>query len=223
MPYEKKRILKQYLLLCEGKDAENFLIKYLESEALRFDPRFGNEIQVMDFGGNEELVNYLMNLKNMSGFDKVVSLAVVRDAEKDFLQACKSVVHSLEKSGFLAPKHSGEWIEDEAGMKVGFVLFPLKENTPGTLEDLCLQILSEKNGDDILATIDGFLNTMQSAYGRTYPRLHKNRLNTYLASNDNFVTMPLGLASKAGAFDWGSKELEPLKEFLGSGFVKQNV
>ena len=29
MAIERKKIIKQYLLLCEGKDAENFLINYL--------------------------------------------------------------------------------------------------------------------------------------------------------------------------------------------------
>ena len=32
---------------------KGFLINYLESEALAKDQRFSNEIQVLDFGGNE--------------------------------------------------------------------------------------------------------------------------------------------------------------------------
>ena len=63
MPIERKKILKSYLLLCEGRDAERFLINYLECEALAQDQRFNNDIQVLDFGGNEDLCNFLMNLK----------------------------------------------------------------------------------------------------------------------------------------------------------------
>ena len=59
MPTERKKIVKSYLLLCEGRDAERFLINYLESEALAQDQRFYNDIQVMDFGGNEDLSNSL--------------------------------------------------------------------------------------------------------------------------------------------------------------------
>lgn len=220
MTHERKQIVKQYLLLCEGRDAENFLIEYLNSKALKSDLRFCNDIQVMDFGGNDELVNYLMNLKNMSGFDRVVSLGIIRDAEKDYKRACRDVIHSLEKSGFEPPLKHGEWNSNESGMKVGFALFPLIDNMPGTLEDLCLRILSEKNGENILSRIDSFLATMQETYGRMYRRIHKNKLNTYLASNDDYVAMPLGVASKAGAFDWCSKELEPLKKFLRDGFAK---
>ena len=65
MSIERKQIVKPYLLLCEGRDAEGFLINYLNSNALKQDLRFSNEIQVFDFGGNENLTNFLMNLKNI--------------------------------------------------------------------------------------------------------------------------------------------------------------
>ena len=66
---------------------KGFLINYLESEALAKDQRFSNEIQVLDFGGNENLSNFLMSLKNMDKFDQVTNLAIIRDAEKDFSKA----------------------------------------------------------------------------------------------------------------------------------------
>lgn len=65
MSIERKRIVKPYLLLCEGRDAERFLINYLESEALAQDQRLSYEIQVLDFGGNDDLSSFLMNLKNV--------------------------------------------------------------------------------------------------------------------------------------------------------------
>ena len=42
MPIERKRIKKPFLLLCEGRDAEGFLINYLNSNELAQDPRFSN-------------------------------------------------------------------------------------------------------------------------------------------------------------------------------------
>lgn len=217
MPIERKKIVKPYLLLCEGRDAEGFLINYLESEALAKDQRFSNEIQVLDFGGNENLSNFLMSLKNMDKFDQVTNLAIIRDAEKDFSKACQEVGSALKKCGFISSENCGSWVHDDKGLKVGFVLFPLN-NCAGTLEDLCLRILSENNFKDILSSIDLFLEAMESSYGRGYRRKHKNRLHTYLSSSDEYVTMPLGLASSAGAFDWDSSELEPLKCFLTDGF-----
>ena len=217
MPIERKKIVKPYLLLCEGRDAENFLINYLESEALAQDQRFSNEIQVLDFGGNDDLDRFLMNLKNMERFDQVTSIAIIRDAEKDFAKACSDVTRSLRKSGIISPDSYGTWVNDDTGVNVGYLLFPLN-NEAGTLEDLCLNILSENNIESILSSIDTFLTTMESSYGRSYRRKHKNRLHTYLSSSDEYVSMQLGLASKVGAFNWDSVYLEPLKKFLTEGF-----
>ena len=217
MSIERKQIKKSYLLLCEGRDAEGFLINYLNSNELSGDKRFSNEIQVFDFGGNDNLSYFLMNLKNMDKFDQVTSLAVIRDAEKDYLRACREVSSSLERCGFLSPKQCGTWVQDDTGLRVGFMLFPLTNNA-GTLEDLCLRILSEKNYKSILFSIDTFLASMESSYGRKYNRKHKNKLHTYLSSTDEYVTMQLGIASSAGAFDWSSDKLEPFKSFLTEGF-----
>lgn len=218
MSIERKQIRKSYLLLCEGRDAEGFLIQYLNSNSLAQDKRFSDEIQVLDFGGNDNLSNFLMNLKNMDKFDRVMSLAIIRDAEKDYSKACQDVSRSLKKCGFVSSMSCGSWVSDDRGMRVGFILFPLN-NSDGTLEDICLNILSEKNGQSILSSIDTFLTEMESSFRRSYRRKHKNRLHTYLSSSDEFVTMPLGTASSAGAFDWDSRELEPLKNFLAAGFT----
>ena len=217
MPVERKKIIKPYLILCEGRDAQEFLIKYLNSEALAQDKRFSNDIQIFDFGGNDDIYNFLMNLRNMDGFDRVTNMAIIRDAEKDYTKACNEVSRSLKKSGFVSVEQCGTWAGDDTGLKVGFILFPL-DNNNGTLEDLCLRILSEKNSKNILSTVDEFLEDMETTYGRVYRRKHKNRLHTYLSSSDEYVTKPLGLASSAGAFDWGSDELSPLKRFLTEGF-----
>ena len=217
MPIERKQIVKSYLLLCEGRDAEGFLINYLNSNELAQDQRLSNEIQVLDFGGNNDLSNFLMNLKNMDKFDQVTSLAVIRDAEKDYAKACQEVSSSLKKCGFISSECCGTWAKNDAGLNVGFMLFPLNKNA-GTLEDLCLQILSEHNNKTILSSIDNFLSVMESSYGRSYRRKHKNKLHTYLSSSDEYVTMPLGTASSAGAFDWDSDELESFKSFLTEGF-----
>lgn len=218
MPIERQKILKSYLILCEGKDAELFLINYLESKALAKDKRFSNNIQVLDFGGNDNLSNYLMNLKNMDGFDKVTTLAVVRDAEKNYYKANHDVCRSIKRCGIVPPEQCGVWIQDNTGLKVGFILFPLN-NEAGTLEDLCLKILSEKENKKILSSIDMFIEKMELSYNRHYHQKHKNRLYTYLSTSDKYVTMRIGTAAKAGAFNWNSIELKPLHNFLVKGFL----
>lgn len=216
MPIERKQIVKKYLLLCEGRDAEQFLINYLESKELAKDPRFSNDIQVLDFGGNDNLSSFLMTLKNMDRFEQVTSLAIIRDAEKDYEKACREICKALKGCGFSAPDRCCTWTLDNTGLRVGFLLFPLNDNA-GTLEDLCLRILSEKNSRNIVSVVDEFLSEMELTFDRSYHRKHKNVLHTYLSSTDKYVTMPLGMASRAGAFDWGSIELDPLNSFLAKG------
>ena len=216
MSVERKKIVKPCLLLCEGRDAEGFLIQYLNSSALSYDCRFSNDIQVLDFGGNENLTSFLMNLKNMDRFEQVRSLAVIRDAEKDYEKACREVGNSFGKCGIASSGRCGEWSLDTSGLKAGFMLFPL-DCSEGTLEDLCLRILSERRSEKILSSIDLFLDRMESSQGRVFRWKHKNGLHTYLSSSEEYVTMPLGLAAKAGAFDWSSSELEPLRSFLMKG------
>ena len=118
-------------------------------------------------------------------------------------------------------KQSGIWT-DCIGLKLGFILFPLNNNS-GTLEDLCLRILAENSSANVLSQIDSFLSVMESSCGRNYHRKHKNKLHTYLSSSDTYVTMPLGLASRAGAFNWDSSDLEPLKNFLSGGFINTTM
>jgi len=217
MPIVRTEIVKPYLILCEGRDAEGFLINYLESKTLSYDKRFSNDIQVLNFGGISELDNYLMNLKNMEKFEQVKSLAIIRDAEKDYSKACREVTNSLRKSDIATPECCGKWIQNDTGLNVGYILFPLNSKA-GTLEDLCLQIISEDNGKEISSSIEAFLLEMEKSYGRKYRRKHKNVLHTYLSTSDEYVTMPLGMASKAGAFSWDSTYLAPLKSFLSGGF-----
>jgi len=213
MSIERKHIMKSFIILCEGKDAQNFLINYLESNELAEDLRFSNEIQVFDFGGNSDLGDFLMNLKNMDKFDQVSSLAIIRDAEKDYDKACREVCAALKKSGYICPEHCGTWTTSNTGIKTGFILFPL-DNNAGTLEDLCLRILSEDGIKDILSETDSFLSELENSYGRVYRKKHKNKLHTYFSTSDKYVTMLIGTASKAGAFNWNSTELVPLKSFL---------
>lgn len=96
-------IKKRHLILCEGRDEQGFLIAYLNSAHLSATPGFSKDIQVMDFGGNDDLPKYLAVLKKTSGFDKVKTLLIVRDAERDVSSAIQQIGTALENNGFTAP------------------------------------------------------------------------------------------------------------------------
>lgn len=210
-----KEIVKEHLILCEGRDAQEFLIAFLNSKALAENPAFSNDIQVMDFGGNEQLAGYLSILKNMEGFQKVKSILIVRDAEKDPRAAMDTIRATLTNCGFPAPERPCQIAKSEQ-LKIGYVLFPTctAEVIPGALEDLCLSILAEDNNEAILAEIDKLIQTLGKEFGRKFPHEFKTKLHSYFSVTDEFVSLKIGEAAKAKAFNWYSEKLIPLKNFI---------
>ena len=208
------KIRTQHLILCEGRDAEEFLIAYLNSDALSSTPAFSNDFQVMDFGGNENLSNYIELLKNMQDFEQVKTILIIRDAERNTTNSIKQIQSTLQKSGLPVPETTYSWKGES--LKVGFLLFPTCDSTVqvGTLEDLCLSILKEHNSQIIIQEIMTFMKTLENNYNRTFPHEFKTKLHSYFSITDNFVSMKIGEAARAQAFDWSHENLIPLKNFL---------
>ena len=208
------RIVKQHLILCEGRDAEEFLIAYLNSAALKDHDFFSNEIQVMNFGGNEDLYAYLSVLQNMEGFHDIKSLLIIRDAETNARAAIDQIITPLRATGFDCPDKPYVW--GDGKIKTAFLLFPTcsADVTEGTLEDLCLSILRESNHEEILVEIDSFMVTLENHYKRKFPHKFKTKLHTYFSVTDDYISLKIGEAARAHAFDWTHPNLVPLKEFI---------
>ena len=208
------KIRTKHLILCEGRDAEEVLITYLNSEALSDTPSFSNDFQVMDFGGNSDLTNFIKALKNMEGFDKVESILVIRDAERDIARATNDITNALRHCDLSVPTRAHNW--QGTSPKVGYLLFPTCDVSvqTGTLEDLCLSILSEDRSHEIIDDIQEFMNEVGEKYNRIYPHEFKTKLHAYFSITDSYVSLKIGEAAKAGAFNWSNAKLLPLKNFL---------
>lgn len=207
-------IQKLHLILCEGRDEQEFLIKYLNSAALAYISEFSHDIQVIDFGGNSELACKLAILKNMENFDQLKSLLIIRDAETNANSACLEIQHALKQNDFPVPQEPHCWVGELP--KVGFLLFPTCNNVAqdGTLEDLCLSILSDSNAEDTLEEIELFLKQLENRRQKSLSRIFKAKLHTYFSVHDNYVSLKIGEAAEAGAFNWNDSVLEPLKNFI---------
>jgi len=181
-------------------------------------PGFSEDIQVMDFGGNSDLLEQLKVLKVTPGFDEIKTLLIVRDAERDASSAVRQIRTALENNGFSAPDGPHRWVKDEEnnGIHIGFLLFPGCDEAPmaGTLEDLCAFILKEPAPPKLLEVVDRFLDQLKTERGRDFVHRFKTRLHTCLAVSDKYVGMKIGEAAKAGAFDWSDEKLTPLREFI---------
>lgn len=205
-----KKIEEKHLILCEGPDAVGFLNEYLYNQV----PEWNGTIQVANFGGNQELRKSLELLQVTPGFSDLCSLLIIRDAEKNAQAAVAQIQSALKKYSFAVPETQGEW--KDGTPKTCFLLFPSlgKNITNGTLEDLCLSFLAENEADNVMGQIDTFLDTLNQDGLRTFSHLHKTRLHTYFSITNKFVTKNVGLAAKAGAFNWSHPSLAPLKDCL---------
>ena len=221
MNSELRRIEHPYVIMCEGADEKWFLIHFLNSKELKEYPFLSKDIDVFDFGGNNELHQQLELLKISPKFHSIKYLLIIRDAEQDAEQAVCQIQNSLSRADFPVPARPGEWQSGEFSPNVGFLLFPSCNNTiqAGTLEDLCLSILQETNSLDILHEIQAFLDNLKNKHQRPFPHEHKTKLHTYFSITDRFVGMKIGEAAKAQAFNWNSDRLNFLKEFL----LKMNI
>ncbi|KKL57355.1 hypothetical protein LCGC14_2236250, partial [marine sediment metagenome] len=103
------------------------------------------DVQVMNFGGNDELPNFLSDLTNMDKFDEVNTIVISRDAETDADAAIMSIQDAIQhannknSANIPIPQESFKYTNNQkSSMKVAFMIFPGPEHQNGRLEDLCL-------------------------------------------------------------------------------------
>lgn len=205
-PLGKIEIKYSKLLLAEGIDAKLFFIWACQA----FDV---HDVQVIDFGGINNLTRFLQMLKLASNFETVTSIVIARDAETNPVGAIQSVRNSLEKAGLPVPETAFQYKEDS--IRTAFMVFPGFEHTggglrSGTLEDLCLDITKDPS---TFECVDAYITCLRSL-GQPVQWPHKMRLHTFLAGKGDFVGMKIGEASRAGAWDWDHEGLERFRDVV---------
>lgn len=222
MPKKTDKIIKNnchHLILCEGRDAFNFLIYFLNYAIDNISSNF-NDFCVHNFGGITELTKALSAVTVDSDFKILKSISIVRDAEINFESAAQSIQNSFCSTGFSVPTKSARPTYDNnskyPNIKTGFILFPsCTENAEnGTLENFCLKIFDNSKIDNIKSEVDSILNHLNDNKKFVCP--HKNTLHTYLSLTNEFVGLKIGEAAKANAFLWNSPHILPLQNFFES-------
>jgi hypothetical protein len=207
---DKRKIEQPKVILAEGKDADHFL-----RHACAF-YRLQQDIQVFNFGGIDQLTPFLNGFLIYTGFDKVDTILIARDAEENASAAFESVLSSLkaakqEKLGLSIPAKPFEYFEHPATKRrCAIIIFPGPQDKAGTLEDLCLKTVEN---DPAMTCVESYLKCVQDA-GEMLPRLHKNRLHTFLSGKDSVVGKPIGQAFQAKLFNPDHPSLEPFKRII---------
>ena len=216
-----EKITGENIILVEGKDEVKFIEAFLKTTKYKdlLDLKDGIrkiEIKSYDGNGKGKLKNHLSTLKLIDGYTKVKSILIIRDAENDYNKAVSEVKDALNQNGFNAPTNVCKKVKGSGKISIGFLLAPTYSSKleNGTLEDLCLKIINEKNKKEVNSIVNKYLIEMHKAGYTELNKKHKNLLHSYLSCKDDFVSYKLGEAASAGAFDFASNELKPLLNFI---------
>jgi len=193
-------ILKSGLIVVEGREDKLFfdaLIKHLS---------FDN-IQVLPISGKTELRRYLRTIIQTPGFDEVKSLGIARDANSDPKATLQSIRDSLKSVRLPVPEKP--LAPSGSQPKVTILILP-HEDTPGMLEDLCLQAVMQ---DPAMVCVDQYFQCLKQK-GLTLPsKMSKAKVQVFLGSRAEPGKL-LGVAAQAGYWPFDVEAFEKVRTFL---------
>jgi hypothetical protein len=203
---ESINIKRNRLILAEGKDDCLFL-KFLLKER--------DDIQIINFRGNNKLTATIEALKGIEGFDGVKSILVFRDSEDSSQSAIDSINYSLRETGLIKTNIEPFVMSNHDDRNIGFVLFPGKDKNGklydnGTLEQLCLRLFKEES---VKSIIKNYIEEFQSK-NKKFKKPHKNELHALFSFTDDYVGAKIGETAKFGGFNFNSTELIPFLEMI---------
>jgi hypothetical protein len=209
-PYQRQSALPiqlSALLVVEGRDAFEFVLALLTELGLN------NQIEVRDGGGvakraTGDFEKYLRLLPTISGFDKVTSLGIMRDAETDPTQAFQDVCKALQHAALPVPNAALQATQ-KTTPTVTVMILP-DAATPGMLETLCWRALG---GDPRLPCVDEFLKCIEKETGQPVARPDKSRVYAYIAVREEPQFL-LGLAARAKYFPWTATAFDEIRTFV---------
>jgi len=200
-PQSRSPITYLKVLVVEGHDVFQFFKALLRHLNLLI------EIEIRNFGGVDDLAEYLGTLRITSGFVDVTSLGIVRDAETDAAQAFQAVCGSLGQVNLGVPRQPMAVAEGRP--KVSVFILPDCAN-PGSVETLCLQAVSS---DPAVQCIEEYFQCLQRQ-GLAWPNnMAKAQVHAFLSSRSR-PSLLLGQAAHEGYWPWDGPAFDQLKQFL---------
>lgn len=193
-------IVEEKLLLVEGDDDKAFfhaLTSHLQVTGL----------QIMKTRGKTAYPKKLKGVVGTTGFSKVISLGIVRDADDDPAATLQSIQTALEAAALPTPPRS--LVSKGNHLKVTFMILP-DDQTPGELEHLCLRAVGNDPATHCVELYFGCLEERGAAPSR---KPAKAKVQAFLASRPHPGKL-VGQAAQAGYWPWHSNAFDQLKTFL---------
>ncbi len=195
-------VSKPRVLIVEGEDEKRLfsaLIAHLDL----------SDIEIRAIGGKTRIHSNIRALTMTSGFDEVISVGVIRDADEDPTAAFQSVCGALQDAGLARPTESMQPAGDSP--RVIVMILP-SEETSGMLEDLCLESVRE---DPAMRCVDEYFECLEERVGKLPRNLSKARVHAFLASRER-SDLRLGEAAQKGHWPWNHPAFEQAKLFLST-------
>jgi hypothetical protein len=187
-------------LLVEGRDDERFFVALLREMRIK-------NVQVLPYHGKEKLKDFVKSFAIAPGFRSVVSVGIVRDADKRSDSAFQSVQSAIKSVGWAVPDAPAEAVGDSP--KVITFILP-GQDRKGELEDLLLDAVAN---DPAIPCVDAFLECVKEEVGSFPRKLSKAKTQAFLASRKESGLL-LGQAADAGHWNFRSRVYSPIKKFL---------
>jgi len=202
MPAKGKiRIISSRLLVVEGKDDEGFFSAFTRHLNL-------SDIQILPIGGKTLLRGSLKALKEAQGFEDVLSIGVVRDADDNPSSAFQSVQDALRDAGLPVPREP--LIPVDSTPQVVVMILPGGDEK-GSLETLCLKAVARTPE---MRCVNAFFRCLEEISISPHSR-DKAMIQAFLAAKPRLKRL-LGEAAQAGYFPWDAPAFEIVREFLHS-------
>ena len=198
MPPEEIR--SEIQLLIEGNDQRNFFEAFIEHLSLE-------NIQIQNFGGVNELRNFLPAFVNMPNFQIVQSFGIVRDAETSAGSAFQSVQSSLRNAELSVP--------DSPAKRTGIspavtVLILPGDGRSGMLETLLCESFADTSVD---RCIDDFFTCVENLPDVSIKNPDKARAHAYLTTKPD-PHFSVGVAAKNDYWDLDHDVFRNVRDFL---------
>ena len=194
-------IKKSRQLLVEGKDQKNFFEAFLQHVGLE------ELVQIQDYGGGNELRDFLTAFVKMPRFSTAESIGIVRDAENSESATFQSVQSSLQNANLCSPSQIG--ITTSGKPAVTVLILP-GGGCSGMLETMLCRSFS---GAAIDKCIDRFFNCARSLPNVSIANPDKSRAYAYLATTSK-PYHSVGVAAKAGVWNLGHPAFQRVCAFL---------
>lgn len=195
MPIE---ISLETVLLVEGNDHCNFFEAFRNHLGI-------SQMQIFNYGGVDELSDYLSTFAKSEGFAGVRRIGIARDAERSAQSAFQSVCSALEKVNLARPDAVGEVAPGDPAVSV----LVLPDDGAGMLETVLARSFADTRAD---GCIDRFFACIHPD-GRKMRRPDKARTTAFLATTQD-PHVSVGVAAKKKVWEFEHEAFRTIREFL---------